>query len=116
MWFTLFRKNNYKLCSDYLSSMLTINEKFHLWFRKIFGSWPLETVCQEESKSIDTSFDDKSKNDADRKISKLKEKLASIQTLKAQKRNGKQLEKNQIDKIEREMEIKLELEKLEEMC
>ena len=76
----------------------------------------METVCQEESKSIDTSFDEKSKNDADRKISKLKEKLASIHSLKAQKRNGKQLEKNQIDKIEREMEIKLELEKLEEMC
>ena len=76
----------------------------------------METVGQEESKSIDTSFDDKSKSDADRKISKLKEKLASIQTLKAQQRNGKQLEKNQIDKIRREMEIKHELEKLEEMC
>ena len=87
-----------------------------MWFRKVFGSRPLETVGQEESKSIDTSFNDNSKSDADRKISKLKEKLASIQTLKAQQRNGKQLEKNQIEKIEREIETKLELEKLEEMC
>ena len=76
----------------------------------------MESVCHEESKSIGTSFNDKSKGDADRKITKLKEKLASIQNLKAQQRNGKQLEKNQIDKIGREMEIKLELEKLEEMC
>ena len=44
---------------------------------------------------------------------KLKEKLASIQTLKDQQKNGKPLEKNQIAKIEREEQIKLELQNLE---
>ena len=73
----------------------------------------METNCQEQSKSSDATTCDNHRSNFDRKINKLKEKLASIQSLKDQQKNGKKLEKNQIDKIEREKEFKFELEKLE---
>ena len=62
---------------------------------------------------MDETLSDKPKNTTERKVCKLKEKLASIQTLKDQQKNGKSLEKNQIAKIEREEEIKRELQNLE---
>ena len=46
-------------------------------------------------------------------LRKLNAKLASIQTLKCQQNEGKQLEKNQIEKIGRENDIILEIQKLE---
>ena len=73
----------------------------------------METNCQEQSKSSNATTSDNHRSNFDRKITKLKEKLASIQSLKDQQKNGKKLEKNQIDKIEREKEFKFELEKLE---
>ena len=73
----------------------------------------METNCQEQSKSNNSTTSDNHRSNFDRKITKLKEKLASIQSLKDQQKNGKKLEKNQIDKIEREKEFKFELEKLE---
>ena len=72
----------------------------------------METNCQEQSKSNNSTTSDNHRSNFDRKITKLKEKLASIQSLKDQQKNGKKLEKNQIDKIQREKEFKFELEKL----
>ena len=50
---------------------------------------------------------------SDKKLRKLNEKLVSIQNLKEQQKRGKQLEKNQTEKINKENEIIMEIEKLQ---
>ena len=54
-----------------------------------------------------------SNNETNKKLRKLHETLLSIQTLKSQQQEGKILEKNQIEKINREENILLEIRKLE---
>ena len=49
----------------------------------------------------------------DKKLKKLNDKLVSIQQLKKQQKEGKQLEKNQIEKIGKENEIIMEMRKLQ---
>ena len=51
--------------------------------------------------------------ETDKKLRKLNEKLLSIQKLKQQQNEGKHLEKNQIDKIGKEKEIIMEIQKLQ---
>ena len=48
----------------------------------------------------------------EKKLRKLNDKLTAIQKLKAQQQEGKQLEKNQIEKISKEKEIINEIQKL----
>lgn len=50
--------------------------------------------------------------EAEKKLRKLNDKLTAIQKLKVQQKEGKQLEKNQIEKISKEQEIINEIEKL----
>lgn len=51
--------------------------------------------------------------ETDKKLRKLNDKLVSIQKLKEQQKEGKQLEKNQLEKINKEKEIILEMKKLQ---
>jgi translation initiation factor 2A len=67
------------------------------------------TSCRNENNSrIPTT-----NPEIDRSLRKLNEQLVSIQTLKSQLNGGKQLEKNQIEKIGREIDIILKIQKLE---
>ena len=50
--------------------------------------------------------------EVEKKLRKLNEKLTAIQKLKAQQKEGKQLEKNQLEKISKENEIINEIQKL----
>jgi len=50
--------------------------------------------------------------ETEKKLRKLNDKLTAIQKLKVQQKEGKQLEKNQIEKISKEQEIIDEIQKL----
>merc|ERR1719266_1916696 len=50
--------------------------------------------------------------ETEKKLRKLNDKLTAIQKLKSQQQEGKQLEKNQIEKISKEKEIINEIQKL----
>ena len=51
--------------------------------------------------------------ETDKKLRKLNEKLLAIQKLKKEKKEGKQLEKNQIEKIAKEKQILMQIETLQ---
>lgn len=51
--------------------------------------------------------------DTEKKIKNLKKKLQNIEKLKQQQRDGKQLEKNQIEKLATEADLIAQLRKLE---
>ena len=50
--------------------------------------------------------------ETDKKLRKLNEKLIAIQKLKQQQADGKQLEKNQLEKISKEKELLVEIQRL----
>ena len=72
---------------------------------------------QSDSNNISVKCDNNGKLSSDpeteKKLRKLNEKLTAIQKLKTQQKEGKQLEKNQIEKISKEKEIIDEIQKLQ---
>ena len=72
---------------------------------------------QSYSNNISVKCDNNGKLSSDpeteKKLRKLNEKLTAIQKLKTQQKEGKQLEKNQIEKISKEKEIIDEIQKLQ---
>ena len=66
---------------------------------------PITADC-DNSKSLSSD------PEIDKKLRKLNDKLVAIQKLKQQQKEGKQLEKNQIEKISKEKEILVEIQKL----
>merc|ERR1719273_1871223 len=77
------------------------------------------TLGNEDRVSTITADCDNSKSlssdpETDKKLRKLNDKLVAIQKLKQQQKEGKQLEKNQIEKISKEKEILVEIQKLKQ--
>ncbi|XP_043919686.1 eukaryotic translation initiation factor 2A [Protopterus annectens] len=76
----------------------------------------LETVSKPVEKEVLPSFSSAASSkdpETEKKVKNLKKKLKAIEQLKEQQASGKQLEKNQIEKIQKEAALLQELEDLE---
>ena len=80
------------------------------------GSAPIEKGVSNNVTHLSGKCDNggnlSSDPEAEKKLRKLNDKLTAIQKLKQQQAEGKQLEKNQIEKISKEKELLLEIQKL----
>ena len=65
-----------------------------------------------QSGKCDTSANLSKDPEVEKKLRKLNDKLIAIQKLKQQQKEGKQLEKNQLEKISKEKEITVEIQNL----